>query len=252
MEGLAAKEAHVIRKLLPARVAPAGFSMPGRVIRTTPPPGGWKHPERRLRLIITATAPDRDKEVVVASGAHVEDFAANPIVLFSHMTTEPVANATELVLREDEIEAEIEFFQPDESPKAQELFLLYSRGKMRAASIGFLPISVTDRKLVEGQEGRAFLEWELLEFSLVAIPSLPEALVISERELVLAHAKALGSSWRPARGRDVREEFKDTLAMLSGMLDQVRYGLAAEACDRAIILLDVMAIEEELYGGGWR
>lgn len=211
---------------------------------------------RRIRLVITATKVDRDKEVIIASGARLEAFRTNPIVLFSHDPREPVANATEIVVRGQGlgswIEAEIEFFQPDESELAQKLWLLYSRGKMKAASIGFLPIRVTEDKIMEGQEGRAFLEWELLEFSLVAIPSLREALTIGERELALAHAKALGSAWRPARVRGVREEFKDTLAMLSGMLDDIRYGLAAEACDRAIALLDIAAIEEELDRGAWR
>ena len=49
---------------------------------------------------------------------------------------------------------------------------------MRAASIGFIPLETTEEKLVDGQTGKAYVKWELLEFSLVAIPSLPDALTV--------------------------------------------------------------------------
>jgi len=131
---------------------------------------------RRITLIITATQVDRDGDVVVAAGVRVDSYLRNPIVLFSHMPFFPVANTTQLIMRPTEIEAEIEFFSREESELAHRLFLLYSRGKMKAASIGFLPINVDDKPILDGQTGRTFLETELLEFSLVAVPSLREAL----------------------------------------------------------------------------
>lgn len=206
---------------------------------------------RRMRLVITALQVDRDGEVIIPTGAKLDAFRANPIVLFSHNPMQPVANAPVVEVFQDRIEAEVEFFQADESSLADSLWKLYSRGKMRAASIGFLPIEVSERPVLAGQTGKTFLQWELLEFSLVAIPSLREALVITERELVLAHQKALGRSWRPSPVADVRSEFIATLGAIQQTLVEVRCNQAIRECDRALALVQLIDLEEELYGG-WR
>lgn len=146
---------------------------------------------RRVRLIITTDQVDRDGDVVLPAGAIVAPYLANPVVLFGHMSLFPVGNATELVVRENEIEAEVEFFTEEESPLAERLFKLYSRGKLRAASIGFLPTpdGISTDRVRDGQTGRTFKQWELLEFSLVAIPSNRGALSV-ERQAAMAKGLA--------------------------------------------------------------
>lgn len=236
-------------------------SRPGRILKTLP--ARLKQVDqarRRIRLRITATQVDRDGEVVVAAGAKLDAFLENPVVLYSHDSRLPVGIVTELEVREDEIEAEVAF-TPESNPQfgtlAEGLFQAYATGFLRAASIGFLPVEVTERRVVSGQTGRAFLEWELLELSLVAIPSLREALT-TDQAAVLARKGILtkidrglavaSRRWAPVD--PVRQEFLAVLRVIEGMLTEVRYDLAVREVERAMALVQIIGIQEELEG--WR
>lgn len=215
---------------------------------------------RRIRIRITMTQADRDKEVVVASGAKLDAFRANPIVLYMHRLDLPIGIVTELELFDDAIVAEVQF-TPEDNPHfgalAEGVLQLYATGFMRAASIGFLPIEVTERQIVAGQEGRAFLEWELLELSLVTVPSLREALV-TDAAAALAVKGILADIDRAlvvaARRRPpvdpVRQEFLATLDVLERAVDELRYQRLIDELDRARVLIEIIAIEEAMEG--WR
>jgi HK97 family phage prohead protease len=149
--------------------------------------------KREIRVVISASRVDREGDIVMANGAVLDNFLRNPVVLDSHDPRQPIGNARDLGIDADQITATVRFYLAEESPLAQQRWLLYSRGKMRGVSIGFRPLEWTNEKLVEGQTGRAYLKWELLEFSLVSIPSLPSALTINEDAFAFA-AKMV--AWR--------------------------------------------------------
>jgi HK97 family phage prohead protease len=206
---------------------------------------------RRVRLVITTETVDRDGDVVVSSGALLDSYRQNPIVLYSHMPVFPVGNCTELLVKDRSIEAEVEFFSADESPLADRLYRLYSRGKMRGVSVGFIPREVSTDPILDGQKGRTYLQWELLEFSLVAIPSNREALSVPRREAMATALKSL----MPEDVKDPEASLADLFAVdeererAGGETEKGGRVLAKRNMDRikqAVGLLAEVLQEEEL------
>ncbi|MGD8499070.1 MAG: HK97 family phage prohead protease [Phycisphaerales bacterium] len=124
---------------------------------------------------ITAEIIDRDEDIVRATGAMLENYNKNPVVLFAHDYRQPpVAKTLKIeVLKDQGLRARFQFPREGVSSRADEIRLLWGEGFLNAASIGFVPIESQD---VEGKAGRDFTKWELLEWSIVTVPANPEAL----------------------------------------------------------------------------
>lgn len=138
--------------------------------------------ERTVTAIISTSAVDRDKEVVVARGIDFEQYLKNPVVLWAHNSWDtPIGKAMWLKRTGKKIIAKIKFADTD---KAEEVYQLYKGGFLSAFSIGFIP---TKRKQPEPDDIKKNPDWadarmiieksELLEFSAVPVPANPEALV---------------------------------------------------------------------------
>lgn len=126
---------------------------------------------------ITKKVVDRDGEVVLPTGMKAENFLKNPVVLFAHDYKRPaVGKCLQLTVSENEVVAKTQFA---ETELGKELFYLYKEGFMQAWSVGFASIKETDEKILEGQRGRTFEEWELFEYSAVPVPANPEALTLA-------------------------------------------------------------------------
>lgn len=237
------------------------MSLIRKLLGVTAPPQSVNPRNRTLRLIINALSIDRDGEVVKPDGGRVTAFLqTGGVVLYSHIGTLPVANALRLDVFADRIEAEIRFFGPGETPLEPELadtlWKLYSTGRMRAASIGFLPIVTSPEPVLAGQRGRTYLEWELAEFSLVAIPSLREAVTLSPNQVAMA-CKSLLSSPHPVTEHPLLIDARRLLNRVNGEIEtvhcsrSVRQALAAldqlveqENIESLEDLLDILAEEE--------
>lgn len=126
---------------------------------------------------ITKKVVDRDGEVVLPTGMKAENFLKNPVVLFAHDYKRPaIGKCLQLTVSENEVVAKTQFA---ETELGKELYYLYKEGFMQAWSIGFASIKETDEKILEGQRGRTFEEWELFEYSAVPVPANPEALTLA-------------------------------------------------------------------------
>lgn len=138
-----------------------------------------------IRFRLTSKVVDRDGEVVLPKGAVLKNFKKNPAVRFMHGWTIPdIPNPGKIDI--GSIEIEEDFFDADvildeeNDPFAKLLASKYRNGFMNAGSIGFIPIAVSKEPVVEGQKGVTFTKWELLEYSLVSIPSNPDSLQTDE------------------------------------------------------------------------
>jgi len=122
-------------------------------------------------LTISTSAPDRHRDRVLPIGGDFSKFLKNPVVMYAHDYDQlPVGTATSLEATESGIRARWRWLEND--PFAARVRNAWDQGMLRAASIGFIPKkSVFD----EERRGFDFLEWELLEFSIVAIPANAEA-----------------------------------------------------------------------------
>ena len=111
------------------------------------------------------------------SGCRLENFLKNPIVLANHSYGEDekptvIGKAVDVYVEGKELIFKIKFA---ETANAQDWYYLYANGFMNASSIGFNSI----KSHPNDRGGYDYLEWELLEISLVSVPCNQNALQVS-------------------------------------------------------------------------
>ena len=152
-----------------------------------------KKKERAVVSYISTGIKDRDGEKLVPEGVILENYQKNPIVPFGHdyKTIPPAKN---MWIKRDEkgLIAKTVFAK---NQRAEEYYQAYTEDiggtgpLLNAFSVGFIPLEWedTDTKALEKNPElpkRIYNKWELLEYSLVPIPSCAEALTIAvEKEL---------------------------------------------------------------------
>ena len=142
--------------------------------------------EKDLTIVhfISTEKRDRGRDILYADGMKVE---GRPVVLFQHgwsnIGSEPIAKP--LWIKKGEfknrkgIQAKTQFF-PDEL--GQRLWKKTTEGYMPNWSVGWRPLRheyITDK---DGIEVRHVYEWELLEYSLVAVPMQPDAQTLPDSD----------------------------------------------------------------------
>jgi hypothetical protein len=122
-------------------------------------------------ITISTIALDRDRDEVVPEGGDFNAYRKNPVVLFGHdRSSLPVGSTTGLeVLPGRGIKARWLWLEGDAF--AARVRNAFEQGMLRAASIGFLP----KHSEPNGQGGRRFSAWELIEWSLVPLPANADA-----------------------------------------------------------------------------
>lgn len=152
-------------------------------------------PERVFRFVASTESVDRMGDIV-RQNWKLTNFKANPVILWGHRPDMSDAimgrSVMETVVTGSggaRLELAVEFARQEHNPQAEMKFLMYRDGFLKAGSVGFNPLKVTDvrdpeerRRLGLGPWGCVFEEAELLEFSLVAIPANPDAVIQSMRE----------------------------------------------------------------------
>ncbi len=137
--------------------------------------------KRQIRVLASSAALDRHGEKILpeAFANSIAVFMGNPVVLAAHShrldSGEPpvIGRVIKLWIDRQGLWAIIEFA---ETELAEQYWQLYSRGFMRAVSVGFIP---KKGEWASEENVRLYVhtEVELLEISCVPIPSNPEALV---------------------------------------------------------------------------
>jgi hypothetical protein len=158
--------------------------------------------ERRIfrDVVITSERQDRERDIVRVKGALLDDYLKNPVVLFAHNRpmsgAPPIPVGRSLRLKKKRLDggtkalaADFQFPKAGVSQLSDEIHNLWTEEFLRATSIGFIPRKMraidpeTGKPLdEEDNEGfipmraaREFLEWEMLEFSIVAVGANPDA-----------------------------------------------------------------------------
>jgi HK97 family phage prohead protease len=137
--------------------------------------------ERTVVAIISTGAIDRDSEVLSPKGIILDDFVKNPVVPWSHNTSEPpIGKALWIKKGTKRITAKVKFAMTE---RAEEVWQLFKGGFLNAFSVGFRPLAghrpTPDdiKKNPDLADARfIFDSWELLEFSVVTVPANAEAL----------------------------------------------------------------------------
>ncbi|KKK95181.1 hypothetical protein LCGC14_2675400, partial [marine sediment metagenome] len=136
---------------------------------------------RQMLFGISSEAVDRDTDIVSIDGWDLKNYRSNPVVLFGHHywnnDAPVVGRSLSEFIESKMLKSLMEFTPVGLVPLADTLHGLYANGFMHATSVGFI---AREFEFVEDDPDRPFgidfLEQELLEYSLVPVPSNPEAL----------------------------------------------------------------------------
>ena len=149
--------------------------------------GGEPHPEDEMVFVISTDEVDRHGDIVSADGWRLEAYRRNPVVLWAHDYRLPVVGRAVEIWTDTKAStdgpagmagrllARVRFA---DTSFAQQVAGLYRGGYQRGVSVGFRPLRYEERRdsRTGAFLGVRYLEQELLEVSLVPVPSNREAL----------------------------------------------------------------------------
>ena len=157
--------------------------------------------ERAVIGIINTSAKDRDREIVDPDGAVLTDYQHNRVVLYAHDYHSLPIGRNMWIKNKPGVGliAKTEFAsRPDDLPKEQpwlpdQVYHLMKSGYLNGFSIGFIPMEERDLTPIETKGGveRAWSKWLMLEYSIVAVPSNPEAVAMEVKSGTIDHPQLL-------------------------------------------------------------
>ena len=196
---------------------------------------------RTVEFIISTASRDRHRTVLNQDNWQLDNFNNNGIVGYQHnvygdnMCSGPnpddVIGRATAYLEDGQLIGRVTFEPADINPQAEKIFRKVLFGSLRATSVGFLPVGqgrwgVGDEAAGGQNETYYFAGQELLEFSIVNIPSNPDAVGRALRDQT-SHAlmfvkRALGMdySFSDIEGMKVSEVLR--------LLNKVPHGRAAQ------------------------
>jgi len=132
--------------------------------------------DRTVDFTISTATKDRDGDTIDPKGWILTNFLKNPVVLFGHDNRSlPIGRAENIRLEGGALKASVKFATKEMNKLADSVFQMVKAGFLNATSVGFAPV-----EFERGDGGIQFTKQELLEFSIVPIPSNPEALVTAK------------------------------------------------------------------------
>lgn len=165
-------------------------------------PVGVSSPSDDETVVICSTGDkDRAGDIVDQSGIDLTSFQANPVVLWQHDQSMPIARASQISVAGGKLTARVKWPAPGVSAKADEVRGLVKAGVISAVSIGFAPIEKVPLDREHPKYGpQRYVRSELLEFSFVSVPANANALVVQRS----GGARRNGDPAREARLRMVK------------------------------------------------
>lgn len=156
------------------------------------------------RIVINTASVDRDRDRVLPTGAKIDEYLKNPVVMFGHNYRDAwstVGRTTKLEVSPEGIVADFELRPAANEFDPQNIVrLLWEGDWIRMASIGFMPSKGKPNEI----GGTDYSEWGLLEWSIVPIGSNQDALRLAMKaldggnELVAGELLDSGNPWEVA------------------------------------------------------
>jgi len=126
-------------------------------------------------FVFSSPEVDRDGDTIDQMGIDCTAFKLNPVVLWAHdYRSPPVAKVKATWLREGKLHGSIAFPPHGAYALSDTLHALVDAGFLNAVSIGFMPM---ETEPLEDSNGLNYKKIELMEISLVPVPSCREALL---------------------------------------------------------------------------
>lgn len=133
---------------------------------------------RRVALRCSSANIDRSGEIVEQSGIDLSAYRRNPVVLWQHSHSSPIARAVNVAVRSGNLECEVEFPPAGTSPLADQIYALIRADVVKGVSIGFKSIASIPLDKGNPVKGpQRYTKSELWEISIVTVPANPDAAV---------------------------------------------------------------------------
>ena len=154
-----------------------------------------KDGEREFVAKITIDTRDRDNEIIDPAGIDYKAYRKNPIILWSHNYTEPPIGKALWIKKWSDRDSggHIAKGRIAKTAKGDEILSLMQQGILNTVSIGFIPIAShnpTDDEIKKNPKlkgvHRVHDKISVVEFSIVNVPSNPEATIEAVSKGVLA------------------------------------------------------------------
>lgn len=132
--------------------------------------------ERQYEFTASTETQDRDGEVISVAGWNLKNFEKNPVIMYAHdYRSLPIGKATKVWVSGKKLKNTVEFPPEGTYEFADIVERLVDTGYLKTQSVGFIPKEWTDG---DGEKSprRTFTKQELLEISIVPVPSNPDAL----------------------------------------------------------------------------
>jgi HK97 family phage prohead protease len=179
-----------------------------------------------LEATITTSDVDRYNENIVTAGIDTKNYLDNPVVLYGHdYYNFPVGKTLKLTTMKNKIKAQFQL-AIEEYDFASTLYKLVQNGYINAVSIG-------GRVLEWSEDYKSILKMEMVEFSIVAIPANPGAL-ITARDFKGATGKSM---------EEIHQEVQDMTNKI--MLDKLADMPEDDVKDAISVLKNLTARLEE-------
>lgn len=137
--------------------------------------------ERVFQFVISDESVDRHRSVIKLDGWKLDNYRNNPIVAYQHDTfssnPDSIVGKGEVFQDGGKLMARVTFEPEGDNPIADKLVKKIDFGSINATSVGFNPMewSKGERSAGEDPDLVYFRSQDLLEFSIVHIPSNPNA-----------------------------------------------------------------------------
>jgi len=141
--------------------------------------------ERQYEFTASTSDVDRDGEVIDVTGWDLKNFKKNPVIMFGHdYRSLPVGKATKIGVKDSKLVNTVEFPPEGTYEFADTVERLVNTGYLKTESVGFIPQKWEDG---DGDKDprRTYTKQELLEISIVPVPSNPNALMNAVKEGVI-------------------------------------------------------------------
>jgi HK97 family phage prohead protease len=154
--------------------AGVGVEHPARVLRA------GDEDSRTVRFCLSDSSVDRMGDTIRAAGWHLAPYKQNPVVLWSHLSSEPpIGRMVNVWVSGDRLLGDVRFPDAATYEFGDQIFRLLKAGYISAGSVGFWPLKFSFSEDEDRPWGVDYHEQELLEFSITPVPANQNALVVA-------------------------------------------------------------------------
>jgi HK97 family phage prohead protease/HK97 family phage major capsid protein len=131
-----------------------------------------------MEFVLSDATPDRFGDVIEPAGWDTTNFQKNPIALFNHNSSFPIGKWKDIKVDSATLRGTLVLAPKGTSDRIDEIRKLIEADILRAVSVGFRPVKA--EPISKDSMGMRYLQHELVETSLVAVPANPNALAVAK------------------------------------------------------------------------